>query len=837
MHRYKSLTGSESIVNSPTFQTFHRRLYDVKSTNVDFYLDEIHGADLTGSVVEVTAVDTTERFDIFTHFLLREMALFILGMAWIFIIMGLYLRSALITLFTLLDVIFSFGIAYFLYMVVFNIPHMPFLGVLTLLLLIAIGADDVFIFCDSFEQARAEYPDKDLTFWISETMQHAALSILVTSLTTGAALYANVVSDITDIKGFGIISGTSIVINYLLMVTWIPSAVIAIEKVNNYCCAKVKCCDCFEMFAATMKEYSETIFQKFLPACVSKAWFVWLILFVGIGIGGIVVTFVTPKLDLPTSEDFALFKRDSAIEVWTQELKFKFRYYQKENDQKLGGGMWLVAVWGVDDKDTGNHLDPDSRGDLKFGSSFDLSQPAAQTWMKDFCHDLINASFVDPDSTRGRTCSIDVFNSYVTGSCSTLQTLAGSDWDGSFSDCCEQSSVPVQSDIFKKCYYLFTILLSSDPNNQYTHIGAAFYSSTSSDMNMKAYTFEFRSTQGYTANYQIMDKFYKNIQSWMDSKLDSAPSGVKEGWLQTRYENFELYDLQSSLASGTYEAIGVSMAAAFVVMLVTSLNVLITFYAIFTIFLTISVCAGILVLLGWELNIVESVTLTMSVGLSIDFCIHYGMGYRLSELVDRKLRVQESFRKVAAAIFMAAGTTFIAGACIMPATILFYVQLGSFFMIVMTFSWLFATFFFQSLCYVIGPNGNFAQIPSPFLMCKKKKEDGRSSPNKVNPGDEMNLSNGTENWTLKNGTQADRVDVGGKESLETRIEHDEAKKEELSPKKTNNEQYLRKSFTELGNEKSTLGSNQGIQNPAFHGSQTSLRDTEQTNGHPSPYKV
>ena len=448
----------------------------------------------------------------------------------------------------------------------------------------------------------------------------------------------------------------------------------------------------------------------------------------------------------------------------------------------------------------------------------------------------MNASFVDPESTRGRTCSIDVFNSYVTGSCSNLQTLAGSYWDSSFSDCCEQPSVPVQPDVFTKCYYLFTILLSADPNNVYTHLGAAFYSTTSSDMNMKAYTFEFRSTQAYTANFQIMEKFYKQIQNWMDSKLDSAPSGVEEGWLQSRYENFELYDLQSSLASGTYEAIGVSMAAAFVVMLVTSLNVLITLYAIFTIFLTISVCAGILVLLGWELNIVESVTLTMSVGLSIDFCIHYGMGYRLSGLVDRKLRVQESFRKVVAAIFMAAGTTFIAGACIMPATILFYVQLGSFFMIVMTFSWLFATFFFQSLCYVIGPNGNFAQIPSPFLPCKKKEND-KSSPNKVNPGNEMNLSNGTENWTLKKGTQPDCMDAEGKGSLETRIKHEGAKKEELSPKKTNNDEYLQKSFTELGNEKSTLGCNQGFQNPAFHGSQTSLKDTEQTNGELSPYKV
>ena len=781
--------------------------------------------------MEVTAVDTTDRFDIFSHFLLREMALFIVGMAWIFIIMGLYLRSALITLFTLLDVIFSFGIAYFLYMVLFNIPHMPFLGVLTLLLLIAIGADDVFIFCDSFEQAKAEHPDKDLTFWISDTMNHAALSILVTSLTTGAALYANIVSDITDIKGFGIISGTAIVINYLLMVTWIPSAVIAIVKVNEYCCANVKCCHCFEKFSAKVKEYSETIFQKFLPACVSKAWFVWLILFLGLGIGGIVVTFVTPKLDLPTSEDFALFKRDSVIEVWTLDLKFKFRYYQKDNDQKLDGGMWLVAVWGVDDKDTGNHLDPDSRGDLKFDSSFDLSQPSAQTWMRHFCHDLINASFVDPESTNGRTCSIDVFNSYVTGSCSALRAVAGGNWVDELSDCCGLSSVPVQPDIFKKCYYYFTILLSSDANNLNTHFGLAFYESGSVNTDMKAYTFEFRSTQAYTANYQIMDKFYKQIQNWMESKLDSAPSGVKDGWLQSRYENFELYDLQSSLASGTYEAIGVSMAAAFVVMLVTSLNVLITFYAIFTIFLTISVCAGILVLLGWELNIVESVTLTMSVGLSIDFCIHYGMGYRLSTLVDRKLRVHESFRKVAAAIFMAAGTTFIAGACIMPASILFYVQLGSFFMIVMTFSWLFATFFFQSLCYVIGPNGNFAQIPSPLLLCKKKEGDRDSSPNKVNSSDELNLGNDSENWTLKNGTLPDRMDVEGTESSETRIENQDAKK--AAEHAMNNEQY----FTELGNEKSSLGCDQGFQNPAFHGSQTSVKDTDQTNGHSSPYKV
>ena len=557
-------------------------------------------------------------------------------------------------------------------MVVFNIPHVPFLGVLTILLLIAIGADDVFLFCDSFEQAKMENPDKDLVYWASETMHHAAISILVTSLTT--ALYANLVSDITDIKCFVIISGTAIVINYVLMVTWIPSAVIAIEKVNNYCCSTVKCCGCFEKFSAKVNEISEKVFQTFLPACASKVWFVWIILLLGLGVGGIVVTFITPKLDLPTSQDFSLFNKDTSIEVWIHKLKYKYRYYQKENERQTGG-MYLVVVWGIKGEDTGNHLDPDSVGDLRFDESFDLSQPESQTWMTEFCPDLINASFVE---MVGRTCSMDVFNSYLTSSCADLQANLGGNWNNNLNYCCGKTSVPVDSQTFKYCYYYFTALLETNSNN--VSLGSAFYDQNSQDM--KAYTIEIKSNQDFTANYYAMDKFYNKVQSWMNSKLAAAPASICQGWLTSRYDSFELYDLQSSLASGTYSSIGVSMAAAFVVMLITSLNVVITVYAIFTIFLTISVCAGILVLLGWELNIMESVTLTMSVGLSINFCIHYGMGYRLSNLVNRKLGVQESFRKVAASIFMAAATTFISGACIMPTIILFYTQLGTFLMIV-----------------------------------------------------------------------------------------------------------------------------------------------------------
>ncbi len=46
----------------------------------------------------------------------------------------------------------------------------------------------------------------------------------------------------------------------------------------------------------------------------------------------------------------------------------------------------------------------------------------------------------------------------------------------------------------------------------------------------------------------------------------------------------------------------------------------------------------------------------------------------------------------------------------MPTEIQAFHQLGSFLMIVMTFSWFYSTFFFQSLLSVFGAKGNFCQL-------------------------------------------------------------------------------------------------------------------------------
>ena len=109
---------------------------------------------------------------------------------------------------------------------------------------------------------------------------------------------------------------------------------------------------------------------------------------------------------------------------------------------------------------------------------------------------------------------------------------------------------------------------------------------------------------------------------------------------------------------------GIAIAVAFIVILLTSLNILLSLYSILTIAFIISVTVGSLILDGWVLNIMESTVFSVAAGLSADFTLHYSVAYRTSLFKSRRdVRVKYSITHIGPAIFMGALTTFIAGTC------------------------------------------------------------------------------------------------------------------------------------------------------------------------------
>ena len=75
-------------------------------------------------------------------------------------------------------------------------------------------------------------------------------------------------------------------------------------------------------------------------------------------------------------------------------------------------------------------------------------------------------------------------------------------------------------------------------------------------------------------------------------------------------------------------------------------------------------------------------------------------------------RVAYAASQTAGPVAMAALTTLLAGACLLPTRVLAYIQIGTFIVVVMAASWLFSTFFLLSVLCVAcpGPDLSVCQV-------------------------------------------------------------------------------------------------------------------------------
>ncbi|NXY82095.1 DISP1 protein, partial [Alcedo cyanopectus] len=682
---------------------------------MSIYLDNFENWNASDGVTTVTGIEFGIKHRLFQDYLLMDTVYPAIAIVIVLLVMCVYTKSMFITLMTMFAIISSLIISYFLYRVVFNFEFFPFMNLTALIILVGIGADDAFVLCDVWNYTKFDKPQAGTSETVSITLQHAALSMFVTSFTTAAAFYANYVSNITAIRCFGVYAGTAILVNYLLMVTWLPAVVVLHERylLNIFSCFRKphqrvysnKTCwtvlsQVFHKTLFAVSEASRIFFEKVLPCIVIKFRYIWLFWFLALTIGGAYIVCVNPKMKLPSLElsEFQVFRSSHPFERYDAEYKKLFMFERVHHGEELH--MPITVIWGVTPEDNGDPLNPKSKGKLQLDSSFNIASPASQAWILRFCQKLRNQTFYYQTEEQDFTsCFIETFK----------QWMENQDCDEpSLYPCCSHWSFPYKQEVFELC--IKRAIMELERSTGY-HLdsktpGPRF------DLNdtIRAVVLEFQSTYLFTLAYEKMHQFYKEVDSWISSELSSAPEGLSNGWFVS---NLEFYDLQDSLSDGTLIAMGLSVAVAFSVMLLTTWNIIISLYAIVSIAGTIFVTVGSLVLLGWELNVLESVTISVAVGLSVDFAVHYGVAYRLAPDPDREGKVIFSLSRMGSAIAMAALTTFVAGAMMMPSTVLAYTQLGTFMMLIMCISWAFATFFFQCMCRCLGPQGTCGQIPLP----------------------------------------------------------------------------------------------------------------------------
>ena len=673
-----------------------------------FFYDHFSGQTVGDKHVKISAVKFADhgfvKWDVLADFLLTDILYFGVALVLVFFIMFVYLRSIVLIFSMLLNIIVSFVTAYFLYFFVCRLTFFPYLNLLTGLVLIAVGADDMFIMYDCWDQAKSKDPDAPIQKILQKTLHHSALAVIVTSLTTSSAFFANALSNITAIKNFAIFAGISILANLYYMLTLIPSVIVCIEWFYRICMKSPKFQELdakVNRITSKFHELSVVIFHYIFPVIVDKTWFLWIFFLLVQGLGACIVVFVYPKFKLPDTKSLQLFQASNVIENFDLTMRTKFAsVVQVEVD--TSERIQFYMYFGIHADDPRNQFDPDDHAEnssITLDKTFNIAQPDIQVFIYETCHELLKQPFM-PDYIP-LTCQLDAFLKLLKVFCvKPIFQVTG---------CCPETiAIPVDSNIFTRCaaaYHMLLLRAKLVTNNtmNFGNILGDFIFEPKEHNEVVAYRFYVPTTFVTTAANDKMGEYNTEVMNFMNDRLTQGPQGVQSGFV-TYYGFFWFYDIQESLASGTFSSIGLSLSVAFVVMLITSQSLVITIYAMVTICFAISCTVAVLVFLGWYLNVFESLIISLSVGLSIDFTIHFGVAYRLSDATTSAERTKEGFQTVGAAVTMAALTTFVAGIAVMPAEILVYINLGIFLMLVMTFSWVYANFFFQSVCHIIGPS-------------------------------------------------------------------------------------------------------------------------------------
>ena len=703
-------TGSDVLKNTMVFTPIN---YD------NIFLEDVYERHLKNDFpeengVKLVAFDFLDlKFDQFNRQLLLDAVFPAIGLILIAVILMIYTHSVLVMLFTVFSIISSVIISYFFYHFVFRLKFFPFLNITTFIFLVGIGADDAFVFTDVWKQAKLANPHGTMVDWMDYTLKHAALSMLVTSLTTSSAFYANVVSDITAIRLFGIFAGTSIIINYAFMITWFPAGMILLEKwfikshphespneqdisLGNMSQDVGKNCpdnpassnssqenvttECIDKPSRTLpsgsghgdlsqqisnplsrvwkycgilrskcSQFMTNLFGCWIPKVLSfyPLWFVALL---ALGIGMLCAVAVSPGLQRPKSSDFQVFSSSHPLEQYELKYKEKFRA-----DSNKDSNFWVYVLFGIKDEDNGNFLDPDDYGSLTYDTSFDITSSAAQQWLLKLCSHIRNQTFFNKE--HDWQCFAERFKFFVDHHCSVNQN----------------ASFPYPQDVVLNC-----LVEQHKYDRSCDRLSAPLL--FDKDRNPKVLQVIFHTNIQFTAEYEKVDKFSEKIKEFSKNVLDTAPPGLQNGW---SISLLRFYALQNALGSSTITSLGVALAISFGVMLLTSLNWLISLFAIITIICILSTTVGSLVLAGWELNILESIVISVAVGLSVDFTLHYGVAYTTSTDRSRSEKVKYALTHLGPAVTLASITTFIAGKNFILFTnfpslnyFLFYIKVG-----------------------------------------------------------------------------------------------------------------------------------------------------------------
>ena len=155
--------------------------------------------------------------------------------------------------------------------------------------------------------------------------------------------------------------------------------------------------------------------------------------------------------------------------------------------------------------------------------------------------------------------------------------------------------------------------------------------------------YEFGSRIGYTDGYTALEEEFYLIEEWMESKIkqQDTPTGVSGGFFING--DYWWYDTHNEMIKTAIGSAGIALAASTLVILLSSRSISLAFFSCLSMVYVLASVVSTMVAMGWPLGFLESICLSILIGLSADFVTHFSHAYANYKATEESMtaRIQD----------------------------------------------------------------------------------------------------------------------------------------------------------------------------------------------------
>ena len=626
------------------------------------------------------------------------------------------------------EIAISFPCGLFVWTVLMGEEYITYLMYNGAFIILGIGADDIFVLMDAWKQS-ALHPDPevrgDLLLRFTWAYERAASAMLATSFTTWAAFTACAFSAIWDIRCFGVVSGVMVLADYVLVITFLPAAIIVREKYFCGCC-RWSCCFPKQAAAVTPAESPqapekgaayvvpdgarlvEKVYGGVFADAIIKFHKPLIAIFIAIFVAATAIWTTTL---VPATDALDFFDKQHVYTQHTKALREKF--LTDRADEKPGN--FLVA--GVDEADPWEMDDGSHPACVEEGSD---CVGSANYKGIDLCghqQEFIDASqaYFEVIQAKGGAPHYETEHYNFMSDFKNYVEHEGSSFPYEPSDC----------DAFAAKLLEFRDSWDWPYGNMHDDAHGLRGDMTGFVLEgsvVKAAYAGFNTTLSRSDSFKELWDFYDAGESALKAARSSS------GDLFAGRKPYQTTEFNAwMVASGVFlraaaENISISLALAFVVMLIATGNWIVTAVAFVSLLCVVSVTLALMALAGWEVNVIESIDISIAGGMAVDYVLHMAHAYNHQPPSwTREDRVKSAMGEMGVSVLSGMLTTFGACCALFACQLLWFRRFGIFITMLIMSSFFVSTFAMMPALVLCGPTGGKGDLRA--LLGLPAKED------------------------------------------------------------------------------------------------------------------